>query len=243
MYPLWTIIISDLKEGLEGCPVFSFGLSSPLCVAKSPHIWTEVSSKLSTNICIETILPISNCPFHMYQLWTIISSDLKEGLEGCPVLSFCLFSQPCSQISPHLNWSLQQVLNHHLHQTCKTNIKLSFPYMYPLWTIIISDLKEGLEGCPVLSFCLFSQPCSQISPHLNLSLQQVLNHHLHQTCITNIKLSFLYVPTMNYYHLWPERRVRRVSCPQFWPFFPHYVWPNLPTSKLKSPASCQPTSA
>jgi len=178
MYPLWTIIISDLKEGLEGCPVLSFGFFSPLCVAKSPHIWTEVSSKLSTNICIETILPISNCPFHMYQLWTIISSDLKEGLEGCPVLSFCLFSQPCSKISPHPNWSLQQVVN----------------------------------------------------------------QHLHQTCITNIKLSVLYVPTMNFYQLWPERWVKRVSCPQFLSFFTT-MFPDFPTSKLKSPASSQPSSA
>jgi len=114
--------------------------------------------------------------------------------------------------------------------------------MYQLWTVINPDLKEGLEGCPVLSFDLFSPLCAQISPHLNRSLKQVVNQHLHQTCMSNIKLSFLHVPTMNYYQLWPERRVRRVSCPQFWPFFTT-VRPNLPTSELKSPASCQPTSA
>jgi len=156
----------------------------------------------------------------MYQLWIIIYSDLKQGLEGCPVLSFDLFLPPCAQISPHLNWSLQQVVNQHLHQTCITNIKLSVLHVptmnfYQLWP----ERWVKRVSCPqFLSF--FSQPCSQISPHLNWSLQQVLNHHLHQTCITNIKLSFPYVPTMNYYHLWPERRVRRVSCHQFWPFFP-----------------------
>jgi len=148
------------------------------CVPRFPHIWTEVSSKLSTNIWIETTLSMSNCPFHMYQLWTVISSDLKQGSEGCPVLSFGIFSPLCAQISPHLNWSLQKVVN----------------------------------------------------------------QHLHRNNIANVKLSFLYVPTMNYYQLWPERRVRRVSCPQFWPFFTT-VRPKLPTSELKSPASCQPTSA
>jgi len=81
-------------------------------------------------------------------------------------------------------------------------------------------------SCPqFLSF--FSQPCSQISPHLNLSLQQVLNHHLHQTCITNIKLSFPYVPAVNYYQLWPDKRVRRLSCFWFWSFFHHLV-PRFP---------------
>jgi len=162
----------------------------------------------------------------MYQLWTFINSDLKEGLKGCPVLSFCLFSQPCSQISPHPNWSLQQVVNQHLHQTCITNIKLSVLYVptmnyYLLWP------ETRVRRCPVLGFDLFSQPCSQISPHLNWSLQQVLNHHLHQTCITNINLSFPYVPAVNYYQLWPDKRVRRLSCLWFWSFFHHCV-PRLP---------------
>jgi len=47
---------------------------------------------------------------------------------------------------------------------------------------------------------------------------------------------------MNCCQLWPERRVRRVSCPQFWPVFTT-VWPDFPTSELQSPSSCEPTSA
>jgi len=178
----------------------------------------------------------------MYQLWTFINSDLKEGLKGCPVLSFCLFSQPCSQISPHLNLSLQQVLNHHVHQTCITNIKVSFLYVptmnyYHLWP----ERRVRRVSCPQF-WPFFPTMCGQISPHLNWSLQQVVNQHLHRNNMTNIKLTFPCVPAVNYYQLWPKRRVRMVSCPQFLSIFTT-MFQDFPTSELKSPASCQPTSA
>jgi len=103
---LEVVQLAHWHEWSEGCPVLSFDLFYH-CVPRFPHIWTEVSSKLSTNMCTKHAWPMSNSPFCMYQLWTVICSDLKEGLEGCPVLSFGLFSPPRGKIFPHLNFLLQ----------------------------------------------------------------------------------------------------------------------------------------
>jgi len=128
MYQLQLVVNSDVKEGLEGCLITWFDLFYH-CVAKSPHIQTEVSIKFSTKICTEIFLPMSNYLSFMYQLQLVVNSDVKEGSEGCLITWFKLFLPLCGQLPPHPNRSLHQFLNQDLHRNNFTNVKLPFLYV------------------------------------------------------------------------------------------------------------------
>jgi len=111
------------------------------CVTQCTHFWTEVSSYLSTKIRKEQNASMSNFLFYMCQLQSAVTSDLKEGLEGCPVLCFDLFLPLCGPISPLLNWSLQPVVNQDLHR-----IKLlTTTICCHLW----SERRVRRVSCPV----------------------------------------------------------------------------------------------
>jgi len=158
---------------------------------------------------------MSNYLFCVHQLQSIVNSDLKEGLEGCLITCLGLFSPLWGQSSPHLNWSLHQVLNQHLHRKNIANVKLPFLHVS---TIICCQLWHDRKVHHHMFWSFFTAICP-ISPHLNWSLHQVLNQHLHRENVTNVKLPFLHVSTTIYCQLWCDRRVKRVPHHMFWSFF------------------------
>jgi len=149
----------------ERCIITCFGLFSQPC-AQFPHIWTEVSIKFSTNICIEKMLPMSNYLFYMYQLQSIVNSDVTEGLEGCLITCFGLFSQPCTIHPEFLTselkspWSCQPKFAPNMHNQYQTVI-----FVYTNYELLPtpSDLKEGSEWWPAPFLHCSSALCANLT--------------------------------------------------------------------------------
>ena len=124
------------------CPVFFFHQ----CLAQ---FWNEVSSKLSTKICMKKKLSTSNCLFCMHQPQHVVTSDMKEGSEGCPVLCFGLFHQCVAQF-PHFWTEVSSQLSTKICTEWKCLLSNHLFCMHQLESVVNSDLKEGSERCPVL---------------------------------------------------------------------------------------------